>query len=203
MIGDEPEDAKNTRSAADQVFALYKALLDDVTNVRIELIESDTPANRRALVRLVYSFIEGHVYQMKQYAVFVHRTVRPIFSDAELALLTERTYRLNDRGQAEEHSRFLKLPHNLRFAFDAFARAHGLSSTLDVSGKGWAAFKAGRTIRDRLAHPKTVDSLDVSSEEVATVEHALDWFATSSGDLFRRCSANMGNFWLRDRETGG
>jgi hypothetical protein len=62
--------------------------------------ESDDVFWRRGLVRAVFAYIEGLTYQLKRES-HLARTLprRDKFSAAELLLLVDRDYRLNDNGE--------------------------------------------------------------------------------------------------------
>ena len=46
----------------------------------------------------------------------------------------------------------------------------------DFSHVGWANLKKAVEVRNRLVHPKTIDDLKVSDDELAMAQSALGWF---------------------------
>jgi hypothetical protein len=92
-------------------------------------------------------------------------------------------YDLNEKGEAREQAKFLKLTDNLRFSFRALAWVLGSDYELDVRGNGWAAFRQAVTIRNRLMHPKCVKDLDVTEEDLKHVRVAVAWYKKSTLEL--------------------
>lgn len=134
------------------------------------------PLRRRLLVRSVYALAEGIAYLLKQDAlVFGGDTL----GADEQAICSEQTFELSSSGEIESRPMRLRTLNNLRFAFEVSASVHGSSYVLDVRGAGWASFRAGLGVRDRLAHPKRLADLDISDAEINAVASAFDWFDRS------------------------
>ena len=131
---------------------------------------------RRAFVRTVFAFIEGTTASMKRIAADSYHQPDARFSLAELALVAEEAYELNDKGEAVTLPAKIPVTKNIRFAFNVFARTYSINYQLKVDDNRWADLKAGLKVRDRLMHPKRVEDLVVSDEDLALVRSAAYWF---------------------------
>jgi hypothetical protein len=97
------------------------------------------------------------------------------FSDAEILLLKDWTYRLTDKGEVEFERAKLSLKSNLQFAFRMYAKAAGVEYSLPKGEAEWDKFKRSIKIRDRLTHPKKPADLQVSDEDMRMVAEAYVW----------------------------
>jgi hypothetical protein len=108
--------------------------------------------------------------------VVLYTTGPELISEAERAVLTERSYSLNENGMAAESKAKLRTIPNIKFAFKIFARSKEAGFVLDTSAKGWQALGRTFRIRDRLTHPHTLSDLTVSDEDLKDAGLALTWF---------------------------
>lgn len=83
---------------------LFKELIEEVQYLDDGLSKSDHPMTRRAYVRAVFALFEGVTHAMKQVALDHPWHTKSPFSNAEVAVLQEENYSLNDSGQAGIHS---------------------------------------------------------------------------------------------------
>jgi hypothetical protein len=160
----------------DNYQALFHELMLDVEAARDALAASDTQFNRRSYVRTALALIEGETYLRKQYALMLHELRSVKLTDAEVVLLKEEQYRLNNKGEPDSQSLFLKLPDNLRFSFRIDAKVHGREYKLETGGQGWESFKMALAVRHRITHPKQFEDFEISDKEVTHVNSTLEWY---------------------------
>lgn len=136
---------------------------------------------RRALIRSIFSFIEGCCFRLKQDAlVFCNE-----FSPGEISLLKEKTYILNARGIVEEKEAYLKAKHNLKFAFKAYAKAFNADFELKVNSEGWKSYLYALKIRNRIIHPKGFLDLVIKDKDMKKVMEARIWFGKNLTQLLK------------------
>src|SRR5437773_6650809 len=136
------------REQTKQEFLEHQQLLARVSALRDTLIEDlkacealafgncKTESGGRAFVRAVFALIEGGVFGLKQIAL--HSPMgKDKFSQSEITLLQEKTFELDDNGSARELTKFIPLIKNIKFAFAASARTHGVNYKLDTNTIGW------------------------------------------------------------------
>ena len=153
--------------------------------------EHKTDSASRSFVRCVFALIEGSVFNLKQTALTLHRHGKGKFSQAELAMLEDVSYELSDKGEAKEQIKFIPLTKNIRFAFSAATRAFQVKFELVVDDEGWSTFKDALGIRNRITHPKSIEDLKLSDEEVQTVTDAGSWFLHNQHTLMRKLVDRM------------
>jgi hypothetical protein len=125
--------------------------------------DGDTPYKRRTFVRTIFGEVEGVIHAIKQSCL---HSPLSCYSSAELAMLKEETYSVNDKGQASVGQAKIRFEANFHFALEMLVRGTSLPAKIDKGGEGWQAFKEALRVRDRLMHPKKIADLDVSDQEL-------------------------------------
>ena len=148
-----------------------RTMIEDVVAVYQRLEQSDTPGNRRDLVRTAFAAIEGLHWQIKQDVLF--HTVDDL-SPHEHAAMLEETYQVDERGNVNVIPRFLPLPSAIRLVVRMVKR-YRPTYEVDYGHKGWANLRAAIEIRNRLVHPKTLADLSVSDGDVNATLSGLYW----------------------------
>jgi hypothetical protein len=164
-----------TTSAHDALWEMLGALHRDFNQAFENLQEEDTPYNRRAYVRTAFASVEGITFSLKQEAL--RHKERGHFSQAETALLLEESYTL-DKGKATVQGKFLRLEDNFPFAVEMWSRAMKSPFVLKKE-KEWEAFKNAIWVRNRIAHPKRPEHLEISDHELEEVGTAYGWVVGS------------------------
>lgn len=159
-------------------------LLSNDTNVLFPTTTDET--SMRAYIRAVFASIEGTTFALKQLALRQAEHGRGGFTSAELAMLREETFDLNEKGAAYAQQKFLKLPSNLTFAFDVCSRPFGFRYEIDRSNQEWNKFQEAIKVRNRLTHPKTVEDLRVSAADILCVAETANWFIVQQKELLTR-----------------
>ena len=85
--------------------------------------ENKTESGERSFVRAAFAMIEGSVFNLKQMALALSKHGKGGFSQAELVMLEEVSYDLDDKGTTKSQIKFIPLSRNIRFAFSSAARA--------------------------------------------------------------------------------
>lgn len=130
---------------------------------------------RRVLVRSIFAFIEAVVFGIKMFALD-DPSSRKSLSRAEVMIAEEEEYQLDDAGNVVTRPARLRFLSNIRFAFKVFAKVSDADFNLDVRGVGWQSLQRALKIRDRLMHPKKIEDLNVSDDEVREALQAWIWF---------------------------
>jgi len=142
---------------------------------------------RRNIIRTVFVFLEACAYGLKRIALQQHAIYEVEFSPAELALLREEKYMLDDKGEAiTQDNNFQRFVPNLKFALRCFAKAHGLAFALDTSA---VPLTDSERVRNRITHPKKVSDLSITDDEIKRVETVENWFIKIVSELMKRAHA--------------
>jgi len=162
---------------------LGSVLHEDVYPHRKAYFDAPTQAAARTLIRSAFALIEGQTYRLKQWALQRYRQTRQSADPGELALLEEVAFDLNEKGKVTRRSARIRTEANIRFAFEAIARAHGYPYEFKTEELGWGAFQQALKTRHRLTHPKSANDLHVEDDEVVVALAAVEWFHHSSMGL--------------------
>jgi hypothetical protein len=98
------------------------------------------------------------------------------FKPWEILSIAEWQFSLNDEGVIKFRNAKISLSGNLCFTFRIHAKAFGVLE-INRQSSGWANFRRAIKIRDRLTHPRKLEQLDVSDEEVQTVASCMVWIS--------------------------
>lgn len=168
-----------TTQVVSEFVQMSSLLLNDVKQCRVLLEAQDTQFGRRIYIRTLFAHIEGITFQMKQDVLHIYEIKGWRCSEGELALLKEEAYELDDKGEVYVQMKPLQLRKNMRFAFKMFSHALGIDYELDVSSEGWSSLKESINIRNNITHPKHLDDLSISDEQLSTAKKADIWYALS------------------------
>ncbi len=182
------EDELNSSYTCDQLIAQQEALgtlkgmMAVLTNDIDEFMDMALVPNRivpfsamRAYVRAVFALLEGVSFGFRQLAAKLPETEHCL-TKGELAVLNDESYGLKDNGEVSTTTRFLKVHQGTRFTFAICKRVYKIQAEISYADSGWNSFMKAIKIRDRLMHPKSVEALDVTEDELNIVSDALKWF---------------------------
>ena len=173
-------DTENSLFAITERQELVRLLWDDIAPTNVLPGIASSPAERRQFVRSMFAFIEGAVWLFKQETLQQHDSGTVTFTRAELALLAELAPVLESDGTVQEIAANLRFTSNLPFTFRCHARAYGYANVLDMGDHRWDLLRRSAQVRNRLMHPKSLASMQVSDEELVAAENSLRWFARTS-----------------------
>jgi hypothetical protein len=137
-------------TSEDQIEMAYRDLVEIVKVFQDELEFYNSKASatqindrilRRARVRSLFAFVEGVSSALKSIAFQKRDSANVNFSVGELALLQDEDYILDDKGKVKTLAAKIRTENNIKFAFNAFARAGLVEYELEVDGAGWDSFK--------------------------------------------------------------
>lgn len=140
----------------DEIHALSDGL---VTEMQLVLaIKEGGVAQRRLLVRTLFSVLEAQAFVLKQHALESYRHGKVSFSPKELA------------GLEETGKRFLSVKENLKLAVKSYAKARGVEP-LDLQSYE-PSFSQALAVRHRITHPKHPSDLEMTTDEAQALGRA-------------------------------
>ena len=164
-------------------------LIGDVVAARQRLETQDTKTHRRELIRTIFAAIEGLHWQLKQ-DVLRHAKAVTKLTAHEYAALMEETYSVDDRGNVRSQPRFLPISTAIRLVVSIVQR-YQPDYKLDFQHVGWTNLRAAVEVRNRLVHPKSLDELSVSDQELGQALSAFNWLLALVIEVLRETSENM------------
>lgn len=150
-------------------------LFGDIAESNRNLESADSGYNRRAVVRSVASAIEATIWVLKHYVLsdeLLYHKLHP----AQIALLREETYEVDDRGKAISRKRFLPTAENLKFVLTAYSELCNKKNLVDFSGSGWNNLRKTLKTRNNVVHPKKLSDLQISNNALKATQLAFEWY---------------------------
>lgn len=174
---------KASHDALNKASSLTKILWEDLFALQEGTIgdpgkENDPSSSmqqkRRTYVRSAYALIEGICFSLK-----ILSLDGPIqLSEQDRLFCLEKQYELSDKGELKFRNAQIRFLPNLRYSFDVFIRSHGLSiPSPDYSHSGFLHLQNGVKIRDRLMHPKSIENLLISPQELSDCTQGIVWMS--------------------------
>jgi hypothetical protein len=164
-----------------------RIVITDVMTAHKRVEKQDTLTHRRELVRSVFAAIEGLHWQLKQ-DVLQHPTAE--LSPHERAAMAEETYNVDERGNVNAMPRFLPLTTAIRLVVQMVQR-YRPTYTVDYGRRGWADLKTAIEIRNRLAHPKTLEDLSVSDKDIDATMSGFYWVLALVVEILRENNEDL------------
>ena len=158
-----------------ELLLLLKTLLDDSISLLKLTIDMGEQVLRRSYIRSSLAGVEGAVWVLKQMAS-ISKEAEPPYTGEEQALLCDIAYILKDNGIIKEDAAKISLKTNIKFTFRMLSRLRSCGFELDLGGNGWPKLQAAIKLRDRITHPKTLDNLDISENELVESSEGIRWF---------------------------
>jgi len=165
----------------DQITTL---LLADVEEGRKLYKTSPSDFARRAGIRALFTYLEGHLYAFKQATLALESVIVPIgplpgLRDARIVIFSEEEKAMLEESGGGKASRptYPRFEDNVKFVIRAFHKAMRLESNLDLGCcKGWSQLIESQRIRNRITHPKSLADLSVSDADLDTVCDGISWY---------------------------
>jgi hypothetical protein len=134
---------------------------------------------RRTFIRSLFAGIEGINHRINNVSILLANIQKIKLSHAEIAMLKEETYALNEKGEAISTKSKLRTKDNLCFTLKTFAHVSNTMFKIEKNSKEWSSFNEALKIRDRLTHPKSTNDLIISDVELEAVEKTFMWYFAS------------------------
>ncbi len=131
---------------------------------------------RRMTYRTVFASIETLARFLRQTALLFTEEGEDPFSVAERLALAEKTYEVGSDGLVREIPARIRTLDGISLSLDAIARSAGVAYKVDKSGENWRSLCSASRVRDRLAHPKTVEDFAVTEEEMHLLHCGWRWY---------------------------
>ena len=131
--------------------------------------------------------IEGLHWKLKQ-DVLQHGQAK--LSPFEYAAMMEESYSVDERGNVNTYPRFLPLTTAIRLVVNAVKR-YLPTYSVDFNHVGWTNLKAAVEVRNRLVHPKQLEDLDVTTEDVAKTMSGFGWLLALVIEVLRETQVSL------------
>lgn len=163
-------------------------LLNDAFESEEYLLKNNTSQfARRIYIRSVFSYVEGSIWVFKQvcFKVKPSGNAKRKMSISEFAVLNEESYELKRNGDIKVVTKNLNLLDNIKFTFKMLNKLFGGELDIGTGTESWANLIKAKNIRNRITHPKKVEDLTITDEEIKVCEDVCSWFNTLSSETFK------------------
>jgi len=159
-----------------QILELLPVLVEDVKTSEEKL--DNQQYSRRVYVRTLFAMIEGVTYAMKLALFIIARNFsKPSdITVPELVILKGSIFDLNDKGEVREREKHFRIHNNLKFTVKLVNRVLGSSIDLGVDTQDWTNFVSTAKIRNNVTHPKNLDDIVISDEDLKCIRSVNSWF---------------------------
>ncbi len=113
-------------------------------------------------VRVFFSAVEGVLHSYKVVMEKCYEAGEIEFSEDDLPII---------RGE-----KWLSFHENLKFTVKHFSRLIGIPSPVNKNSQEWVAFKKITEIRNRITHPKKIEDVFITTEEIPFINQGPLWF---------------------------
>lgn len=140
---------------------------DELNNILMEQIyyfqrkredNTLTDTDKRAALRMVFSFVETNIWWLKEKAKKYNEFYARLFG---LNLLS--AYEISRLNTNQE---FIQ---SLKFSFKVYGKSTLSGYEINLTKRGWKLLEEAIGFRDRLIHPKSLINLDVAFEKIDKV----------------------------------
>jgi len=153
-----------------------KTLQDDVMAALDAYFRENTQYNRRMIVRVFASAVEGEISHLKEHCLKRLDSNPTFYTTGEVAVLRESNYYLDNDSSVLARPQFFRTPENFHFVLKVFAKDTIPDLDIRKDTAGWTIFKNAFQIRNRVTHPQTETDLLISNKDVGCVQRAFLWY---------------------------
>ncbi|GLV20281.1 hypothetical protein TomMM35A_01440 [Sphingobium sp. TomMM35A] len=163
------------QSATERSFLATLAM--DVQYALDQADQSKRGSDHRNALRAIISAIEGAVWIYRAHVLSVAQSLGMSTSKLELAF-SEMSVHVSEEGKIKEQQRFVATTAMIRLATrTAEELCPGLE--IDFSDAAWSKLRSAIRLRNRITHPKSLEDLSVSLEDLDAAQTGFNWFLTN------------------------
>lgn len=155
------------------LLGLIHASARDADRCDEELKRTGSGLAGRNFVRALFSWIEAVSFLMRQHVLQeLRRETLTEESIPTLLAASERSFYVDGQGDVVQAPLRTKTSNLLLFSLKSFAQTLDLPLTVDRGGRNWQTYSRALKIRDRLTHPKALEDLELTENDIEVVREA-------------------------------
>lgn len=154
-------------------------LIDDILVAAERLEKENSETHKRELIRTIFAGIEGNIWYYKERIKKLAGDLEILDSTTLLALDQKQCHIASD-GSYSTKNAYISTKTMFRFVCKI---AKEINSDLDIDfgNGGWEKLNKAYEIRDRITHPKTIDDLSISRQDIKIVWSGSLWLISAIG----------------------
>ncbi len=164
---------QNREADRPSLFKLINDLARDADECESAVVNTGSSLAKRNFVRALFAWIEAVSYFMRQHVLSeLRKEELAEESIPKLLAASERSYRVDEKGDVVEVPLMTKTSYNLLFSLRSFAEVVAFPLTVGKGGRNWQAYTRALKIRDKITHPKSPDDLELTEADLEAVREA-------------------------------
>ena len=183
----------NRADEVDRLKDIFRILNGDVDEAMAYGRSNPSEFAHRSLVRAHFALIEGLSFQLRQ-VTLASLIDTDFLTSAEIALLREERYSIDSSGNPKTQEVFNSFLPSLLFSIRCYLKNHGASYQVNTTCDGWLSMQKAVKIRNRVTHPKNVESLELSDQDLKNFRDAAIWWKNTMLEMFSVCS-DADEYW--------
>jgi hypothetical protein len=174
-------------AASVELKKVYNILAEDVEEARTYGQKISSGFAHRSLFRATFALIEGLSFQFRSVSLACAAAMPQLLTTAEISLLKEEKYKLDNKGTPKASADFQRLLPNIFFSMRCYAKVHGVIFEPDTKNHGYESMQKFVSIRNGLEHPKSASGLENSDEDLRHAMEAVIWWKNEVFRLLQAC----------------
>ena len=153
-------------------------LYNDVQQNRKALSSNDSQLARRNYLRSLFAFYEVSLSNLREVAAQLLVDDFEFSGEwkiHELIPLLDESARLSKNGKLDLEPNRIPFLSLVAYTLKTFAKQVGLEKEV-LSDNKWEAFCQSTQIRHRITHPKFHTEIEITDDELKTIESGLEWW---------------------------
>jgi len=146
--------------------------------------EGESQTIRRNLIRSECAYIEGSLWFLKKLVRSDIKSNKINVHWKTMLYLFEMDFTIKDSGEIKEQDKKLGTINNLKAFYKCSSNIYGYE--IDFGSSGWADLKQTFQVRDRLMHPSSQKTIEVSDKEILTAINCHNWYEDTKMNLLEK-----------------
>lgn len=174
----------NQQQEFNNISSLIEILNSDVQHIvdKLNLSDEELDFNIRSYIRAYSSWIEGTVWMLKELIKGDEHQWHQTMPLASQLYLFEHDWKIKNTGEPVLTSRKLKTKENIKGLFHITTHLDQ-SFGIDYNSKGWNQIIHFYELRDNLMHPKSLDSLSITKNQVLKCDEGRAWLFSKFAEV--------------------
>lgn len=153
--------------------ALLYALMGDAISAAEFLHDRTDGFSRRTYIRTVFSLVEGTSHLLMTSALrFDELRENSALTSGDLDFLVGKS----KKTMCDTFKRAVKV----------HAKARNMELQISFGGQGWEQFRKALDLRNQITHPKSLETLNTTLDDLKVVEEAMDFFRQVIAPLLQK-----------------
>jgi hypothetical protein len=160
-------------------------LFDDVQENRKLLSSNESQLARRNYLHSLYSFYEVSLSYLREETAILLVGEFDLSGEWKLhkvSPLLDESARIGKNGKLELEPNRIPFLSLVAYTLKTFAKQVGFEKEV-LSDSRWEAFCQSTKIRHRITHPKFHSDIEITDDEIRTIDNGLEWWKEINSEL--------------------